>query len=203
MLRKSYDWVLGFANHPKAVWILGAVSFAESSFFPIPPDPLYMAMLLGQKNRIWFLAFICTITSVVGGWLGYLIGYAFYETIGEWLIEVYKMQDSFNSIQGVFDRWGFWFISFKALTPIPYKFVTLTCGVVHYNFAFFTIASIIARGTRFYMLAVLFWKYGPAMKEYIDQNLTLVTSIGLGALVSGFVILSYWTTIENVLMKLF
>lgn len=203
MLRKTYDWVLSFANHPKAVWILGGVSFAESSFFPIPPDPLYMAMLLGQKDRIWSLAFICTINSVIGGWVGYLIGYAFYETIGEWLIQAYNMQDSFSSIQDVFDRWGFWFISFKALTPIPYKFVTLTCGIVQYNFALFTLASIIARGTRFYMMAALFWKYGPAMNEYIDENLTFVTTVGVLALVSGFVIISYWSRIETLLTSIF
>ena len=203
MLRKSYNWVLSFASHPKAVWILGGVSFAESSFFPLPPDPLYMAMLLEQKNRIWFLALVCTLTSVAGGWLGYLIGYAFYETIGEWLIEVYKMQDSFDSIQMVFDKWGFWFISFKALTPIPYKFVTLTCGLVQYDFAFFTLASVIARGSRFFMLAALFWKYGPAMRDYIDQNLTFVTTTCLLALISGFVIISYWCTIETFLTNLF
>jgi len=192
MLRKFYDWIMGFASHPKSVWILGAVSFAESSFFPLPPDPLYIAMLLNNKKRVWEYATICTVTSVVGGWFGYYIGYAFYETIGQWLIEVYHMENSFNSIQATFDKWGFWFISFKGLTPIPYKFVTLASGLVHFDFMLFTIASVIARGMRFFMIAVLFWYYGPEMKAYIDKNLTFVTSVSAFALVFGFLILSYW-----------
>jgi len=189
MLQRTYNWVLSFANHPYAPWILAAVSFAESSFFPLPPDPLYVAMLLARRDKTWQLAAICTISSVVGGWLGYAIGYGLYETIGEFILQTYGLQGAFDKFQDSFNYWGFWIVALKGLTPIPYKVVTIACGVTGLDFTTFTFASLIARGFRFFLLALLFWHYGAPIKEYIDKNLTFVTMASLGALVGGFGIL--------------
>lgn len=186
MLQRTYNWILSFSNHPYAIWILGIVSFTESSFFPIPPDPLYIAMLLSRRDQTWKLAIICTITSVVGGWLGYAIGYGLYETIGEFILQTYGLQSAFEKFQESFNEWGFWIVALKGLTPIPYKVVTIACGVTGLDFTSFTIASVIARGFRFFTLALLFWHFGPPIKDYIDKNLTLVTLTALGALLGGF-----------------
>jgi membrane protein YqaA with SNARE-associated domain len=186
MLQRTYDWILSFANHPYAIWILGAVSFAESSFFPIPPDPLYIAMLLARREQTWKLATLCTVTSVVGGWVGYAIGYGLYETIGEFILQTYGLQGAFDRFQDSFNQWGFWIVALKGLTPIPYKVVTIACGVTQLDFMTFTIASIIARGFRFFLLAALFWHFGPPLKNYIEKNLAFVTLTSLGALIVGF-----------------
>jgi membrane protein YqaA with SNARE-associated domain len=188
MLQRTYNWILSFANHPYAIWILGAVSFAESSFFPIPPDPLYIAMLLARREKTWQLAAICTVASVVGGWLGYGIGYGLYETLGEFIIQTYGLKGAFDRFQNSFNEWGFWIVALKGLTPIPYKVVTIACGVTGLDFYTFTFASIIARGFRFFTLALLFWYCGPSIKEYIDKNLTFVTLASFGALLGGFAI---------------
>jgi membrane protein YqaA with SNARE-associated domain len=186
MLQRIYDWILSFANHPYAIWILGAVSFAESSFFPIPPDPLLIAMLLSRREKTWHLALVCTITSVVGGWLGYAIGHELYETLGEFILQTYGLQAAFDKFQDSFNEWGFWIVALKGLTPIPYKVVTIACGVTGLDFATFTWASIIARGFRFFSLALLFWYFGPSLKGYIEKNLTFVTFASLAALLGGF-----------------
>ncbi len=186
MLERTYQWILGFANHPYAVWILAAVSFAESSFFPIPPDPLYIAMLLARRDKIWQLAAICTLSSVAGGWVGYAIGYGLYETLGEFIVQTYGLQAAFDHFQDSFNEWGFWIVALKGLTPIPYKVVTIACGVTGLDITTFTVASLIARGFRFFLLAILFWRFGPPIKAYIDKNLTFVTLASLAALIGGF-----------------
>ncbi|ARN84814.1 YqaA family protein [Candidatus Nucleicultrix amoebiphila] len=191
MLRKSYNWTLSFANKPQALWVLSAISFAESSFFPLPPDPLYIAMIVANRNRAWFLALICTLTSVLGGILGYFIGYGLYETLGQWIVSAYGLEEAFDKFQGEFIKWGFWIIALKGLTPIPYKIVTISSGVVGINMTTFLIASCIARGFRFFLVAGLFWSFGPWIKDYIDKNLGLITTLGVLALIAGFVIIKY------------
>lgn len=186
MLQRTYNWILGFANHPYAVWILAAVSFAESSFFPIPPDPLYVAMLLARREKTWTFAVICTASSVVGGWLGYAIGYGLYETLGDFILQAYGLQAAFERFQDSFNEWGFWIVALKGLTPIPYKVVTIACGVTGLDIYTFTFASLIARGFRFFTLAILFWYFGPPIKDFIENNLKLVTVASLCALLGGF-----------------
>ena len=191
MLRKSYNWILAHAGTPKAKWMLVAVSFAESSFFPIPPDPLYMAMILARVEDAWKLAFICTLSSVVGGILGYYIGYALYETAGEWIINTYHLQNAFDKFQSSFDEWGFWIIALKGLTPIPYKVVTIFSGVAKLNMGVFLVASIVARGFRFYMVAAVLKFCGPQIRGYIEENLTMITMLVFAAIIGGFVVLAY------------
>lgn len=191
MLRKSYNWILSYANKPHAIWVLGIISFAESSFFPLPPDPLLIAMIVANRQNAWRIAVLCTVSSVVGGIVGYYIGAGLYETIGAWIVSSYGLEESFRNLQQDFLKWGFWIVALKGLTPIPYKIVTIASGVAGLNMSTFIIASIIARGFRFFMLAGLLWYYGPSIKNYIDRNLTLVTVGGLLILIIGFVIVKY------------
>lgn len=191
MLRKSYNWILSYANKPNAIWVLGIISFAESSFFPLPPDPLLIAMIVANRKNAWRIATLCTVTSVVGGIVGYYIGAGLYETIGAWIVSSYGLEESFKNLQSDFMEWGFWIVALKGLTPIPYKIVTIASGVAGLDMTTFIVASIIARGFRFFMLGGLLWYYGPSIKEYIDRNLTLVTVGGLLTLIVGFVIVKY------------
>lgn len=191
MIQRAYGWIMNHAGTPQARWLLIAISFAESSFFPLPPDPLYMAMILARVEDAWKLALICTLSSVIGGILGYYIGYALYESVGEWIIQTYHLQASFEKFQVSFDKWGFWIIALKGLTPIPYKVVTIFSGVAKLDMAIFLSASVIARGFRFFMVAALLKYCGPAMRTYIERNLTLITIGVLVAIIGGFVILSY------------
>lgn len=191
MLQKSYNWILNHAGTPKAKWLLIAVSFAESSFFPLPPDPLYMAMILARTEDAWRLAFITTISSVLGGILGYYIGYALYESVGELIIETYHLENAFTKFQHSFDEWGFWIIALKGLTPIPYKVVTIFSGVAKLDMGIFLGASVLARGFRFFLVAAILKYAGPQIRQYIEKNLTLITIIVLVAILLGFVIVAY------------
>jgi membrane protein YqaA with SNARE-associated domain len=191
MIRRIYDSIMSFASHPHAIWWLNAIAFVESSFFPFPPDPLFIAMILKQPNRAWAIALQCTISSVLGGILGYYIGYGLYETLGLWIIETYGLEESFANFQKQFDKWGFWIIALKGLTPIPYKIVTISSGLAGFDFKSFIMASLIARGFRFFMLATLLRFYGAEMKDYIDRNLYFVSTAGLLALIGGFILFKY------------
>lgn len=191
MLRRTYNTIMDYASHPKAVWWLNFIAFIESSFFPFPPDPLYIAMILKRRDEVWRLAFMCTLSSVLGGILGYYIGYALYETLGEWIIQTYGLEASFTNFQKQFSTWGFWIIALKGLTPIPYKIVTISSGLAGFDFYQFILASIIARGFRFFSLGVLLWYYGPPIKDIIEKNLYIVTTVGLIALIAGFMLFKY------------
>lgn len=191
MLQRSYDAIMRFASHRHALWWLNLIAFIESSVFPFPPDPLFIAMVLKQKDRAWEIAAQCAMSSVLGGIVGYYIGYALYETVGLWVIDTYGLQSSFENFQNQFDKWGFWIIALKALTPIPYKIVTIASGLAGFDFKTFLLASLIARGSRFAMLATLLSYYGEEVKDYIDNNLKFVTFAGLIALVGGFILFKY------------
>lgn len=203
MLRKSYNWIISYAGRPSATYMLAAVSFAESSFFPIPPDPLYIAMLVADRERIWRLAILCTLSSVIGGIVGYYIGYGLYESVGSWIIEKYHMQATFQKIQNDFNEWGFWIIALKGLTPIPYKIVTIASGVAKLDMLTFIVASMIARGFRFFSLAALIHYFGPTVRDYIEENLGFVTTVAFIALVGGFVLFKYVTEIGDFFKSLF
>lgn len=189
MLRKSYNWILNFADHPKALWMLVVVSFAESSFFPLPPDPLYFAMLLSRNDNPWRLAFICTVSSVLGGLLGYWIGFSLYETWGTAIIDFYGLAQKFENFQNSFQQWGFWIVALKGLTPIPYKLVTICSGVAKLDLKIFVLASLIARGFRFFLVAFLLRRYGLWIRDFIERHLGLVTLAGLLILLAGFFLL--------------
>lgn len=191
MLRKTYDLVMGYASHPKAVWWMNFIAFIESSVFLIPPDPLFIAMVLKRRDQAIRLSLMCTVSSVLGGALGYYIGYGLYETLGEWIIKTYGLEESFANFQSQFAHYGFWLIALKGLTPIPYKLVTISSGVAGFNFYQFIIASFIARGFRFFMLGTLLWYFGPSVKDFLEKNLYLVTTLTLIALIGGFILFKY------------
>ena len=188
MLRRLYDWCIDAAGKPHAAWILGAVSFAESSFFPCPPDVMLIPMALARPDKAWFFATVCTVTSVLGGLLGYFIGAALYDTVGQWLIQFYGYGDKVETFRAAYAHYGAWIILLKGLTPIPYKIVTITSGFAGFNIGLFIVMSLISRGMRFYFIAFLLNRYGSRARDIIERRLGLWAAISAAAIVLGFVI---------------
>ena len=189
MIRRLYDWAIASASKPYALPVMAAVSFTESSFFPIPPDAMLVPMVLARPDRAWAIAGVCTIASVIGGLFGYAIGYFLYETLGQWLISVYGYGDAFGEYQAGFAQWGTWIILAKGLTPIPYKLVTIASGLAKFDLFTFVWASILTRGVRFFVEAALLWRFGPTIRDFIEKRLTLVTTLFLVGIVGGFILL--------------
>ena len=190
-LHRLYAWTIALAQRPNAAWMLAAVSFVESSVFPIPPDVLLIPLILAAPHRAWRLATLCTLASVLGGFVGYAIGYFFFETLGQPILDFYGAQDKYEAIRRAFDEWGAWFIVVKGMTPIPYKFVTIFSGVVQFDLVQFTAASIVSRAIRFFLVAALLWRYGEPIRSFIERRLTMVTTIAVVLLIGGFVAVRY------------
>jgi membrane protein YqaA with SNARE-associated domain len=189
MLRRFYDRVLLLAASRRAPVWLALVSFAESSFFPVPPDALLVPMALARPERAWRLAAICTVASVLGGMLGYLIGYAFYDAVALPLIRFYHLEARADAFVAGFREYGLAIILIKGLTPIPYKIVTITSGLAHFDFGLFVAASVVTRGARFFLLAALLRRFGEPVRAFIERRLTLVTSLTAAGIVGGFLLL--------------
>ena len=188
MLKRVYDWCIAAADKPYALWILAAVSFAESSFFPVPPDIMLMPMSLAQPKRAWLFAGVCTVASVLGGILGYAIGALLYDSVGHWLIQLYNLGDKVETFREGYAKWGSLVILLKGLTPIPYKLVTITSGFAGYNIWLFILLSIITRGARFFIEAIVLNRWGDWIRARIERHLTLFVILFLVVLVAGFVI---------------
>jgi membrane protein YqaA with SNARE-associated domain len=186
MLKRIYDWCVQAADKPYALWILAAVAFAESSFFPIPPDVMLAPMSLAQPKRAWLFAAVCTAASVLGGILGYTIGALLYDSVGHWLIDLYGLGGKVEAFRASYAQWGAVIILAKGLTPIPYKLVTITSGFAGYNIWLFVLFSIITRGGRFFIAALVLNRYGDWIRARIEQHLALFVLILLAALVAGF-----------------
>ncbi len=185
MLRRAYDWCIAAADKPHALWLMGLVSFAESSVFPVPPDTMLIPMSLARPQRAWFYATLCTLTSVAGGVLGYVIGAYLYDTIGHWLIQLYGYGDKVEAFREAYSRWGTVIILIKGVTPIPYKIVTITSGFAGYNLALFIVFSFIARGLRFYLTAFLLNRYGAKARVIIEERLGFWVTVGVLVLLAG------------------
>ena len=188
MLRRIYDWCIDAAHKPYALWILAAVAFAESSFFPVPPDVMLIPMSLARPARAWLYASVCTAASVLGGILGYAIGALLYDSLGHWLISFYGLGDKVEAFRAGYAEYGAWIILLKGLTPIPYKLVTITSGFANFNIWLFVVLSIIARGGRFFVVAILLNRYGEWIRIRIERHLGLWVSLGAGVLVAGFIV---------------
>ncbi len=188
ILRRMYDWCLEAADTKRAQYVMYAVSFAESSFFPLPPDLMLIPMILANRLLAWRLAFWATVASVIGGMMGYGIGFYFFTSFGQWIIDHYQMQGAFDRFQADFGTYGFWIIALKGLTPIPFKLVTIASGVARFDLVQFVTASIIARSFRFYLLSALLYYFGPIAKQYIEKYLTLALLASLAIILAGFVI---------------
>jgi len=191
VIRPLYDWMMAMAGHRHAIWYLAAISFVESSFFPIPPDIMLIPMILAQPRRAFWIATVCTVSSVVGGFLGYAIGYWVLEGLGRPVLEFYGQTKNLEAFQAMFQEYGWWIIVIKGATPIPYKLITIASGAAHFPLLSFAFASVISRGLRFFLVAALLWKFGPPIRAFIEQRLTLVTTAFVVLLVGGFVVVKF------------
>lgn len=191
LLRRLYNWCLEAAHKPSALWSLSAVSFAESSFFPVPPDVMLVPMALARPERAYLMAAWCTVASVAGGLLGYAIGALLYDSVGAWLIHLYGYGDKVEAFREAYARWGAWIILLKGLTPIPYKVVTITSGFAGYNLGLFVLFSVITRGARFFVVAFLLHRYGDQARHIIEKQLGLWTLAFAAVVVIGLVAALY------------
>jgi len=187
MFKGLYRWTLSLAESPRAPWALAGVSFAESSFFPVPPDVILVPMALAKPQAAWRYAAICTVASVLGGIVGYLIGALLFDTVGQWLIGIYGLGGKMEDARRVYDQYGAWFILIKGVTPIPYKLVTIVSGLLHYNFALFVVLSLITRGARFFLLAALLNRFGDQARAILDRHFGLFM-----VLIVVFIVLGFW-----------
>jgi membrane protein YqaA with SNARE-associated domain len=190
MFRGLYNWTLRLAGHRHAMRSMAAISFAESSFFPIPPDVMIVPMMLARRDRAYLIAAVCAVASVAGAVVGYGIGYFLYESLGQWLINLYGLQDSVEQFRAWYREWGAAIILIKGLTPIPFKLVTIASGLAEFNFALFLITALITRAARFFLIAALISKFGAPIQEFIEKRLTLIGWLFLIALGGGFAIIA-------------
>ena len=191
MLRRFYNSVIGLAERPTALWWLFGIAFAEASFFPIPPDTLLIPMALAQPKKAFRFALVATVGSVLGGALGYYIGYALLDRLAQPIIDFYHYHAAFAAFQAKFAQYGIWIILIKGLLPIPYKIVTIAAGAAAFSFPLFIGASIITRGARFFMEAVLLRIFGDPARLFIEERLGLVTGLVAAGIIGGFLILRF------------
>ena len=186
MLRKLYDWTLRLAEHRRADWALAGISFAESSFFPIPPDVLLLPMVLANRARAWMLALNCTLSSVAGALFGYAIGYYFFALIGQPVIDFYHAGPAFDRFKTVYESWGAWVVLAAAISFLPFKVATIASGVTGLSLIPFVFASLVGRGTRFFMVAALAYFVGPTVRDWIDRYFNILSIAFIALLVLGF-----------------
>ena len=191
MLRGLYDWTMSLAGHRRAMLALVIVSFVESSVFPIPPDILIIPMVLASRDKAWRIALLCTVASVLGGLVGYGIGYFFYESLGKSVLMFYGYAEKFSQFQGFYHQWGSWIVAGAGLTPFPYKIITIASGVTNLDVIIFTVASAISRGLRFFIVAGLLWYFGDQIRIFIEKNLGILVTAFFILLFGGFVLIKF------------
>ncbi|HEX9614203.1 MAG TPA: YqaA family protein [Bacteroidota bacterium] len=189
--RSLKDWVEGLARKPGAGWALFLIAFTESSFFPIPPDVLLIALALAIPQRAFSYALICSVGSVLGGMLGYLIGMEFYEVVGQRIIGLYGLEEQYLAVKTLYDDNAFLSIAVAGFTPIPYKVFTIAAGAFKVSFETLVLASALSRPARFYLVAALFYFAGPKIKPYIDKYFEAATLVFVVLLIGGFIIIKY------------
>ena len=187
MMRRLYDWMMRKAADDRAPAALFGVSFIESSVFPIPPDVMLVPMILANRAQAWWYATIATVGSVLGGILGYAIGYYLFDTIGQPILKFYGKAESFQTFVDWFNQWGVWILVIKGMTPFPYKVLTIAAGVAGMNVFSFMAASVVARAMRFFLVAGLLFYFGEPIRDFIEKRLSLVTTVFVVLLVGGFV----------------
>ncbi|MCC9624513.1 DedA family protein [Thalassospira sp. MA62] len=186
MIRSLYDWTMSLAAHRRAGLALFCIAFIESSFFPIPPDILLIPMIIAAPTKAWRYAVLCLIGSVLGGFAGYAIGYFLFESVGRPVLELYGYGARFDQFRDYYNDWGAWAVFIAGITPFPYKVITILSGVTNLDPVVFGIASVLARGLRFFVIAALIWKLGPSIRDFIEKRLGLVFTIFIVVLVGGF-----------------
>jgi membrane protein YqaA with SNARE-associated domain len=191
MLRRLYDRTMAYADHPHAMWVLAAVAFIESSVFPIPPDVLMIPMVLARPSRAWAIAGVALVASVLGGMLGYAIGAFAYEGLGRPLLESMGKADAMETFNATFNGVGFWAVLVAGMTPFPYKVITIMSGWTGMPVATFVVTSILARGIRFFAVALLLRLFGAPVRDFIERRLGLVFTLFLALLIGGFILVGY------------
>ena len=186
MLRRLYDWTMGLAGHRQATPALAAVSFIESSVFPIPPDIMLIPMVLADRAKAFRIALVCTLASVLGGLLGYAIGVFLFEEVGRPMLVFYGYGPKFDVFQAKYNDWGAWAVFIAGVTPFPYKVITILSGVTQLDIFIFTVASVAARGARFFIVAGLLWHFGEPIRELIEKRLGLLFGLFCALLLGGF-----------------
>lgn len=191
MLRRLYDWTFDLAAHRHASWALAGVAFIESSVFPIPPDVLLIPMVLAERAKAWFFAALATLSSVIGGVAGYAIGFFLFEAVGQPLLDFYGYSGQFQSFAGRYNDYGAWIVFLAGVTPFPYKVITIASGVTQLDFIIFCVASVVARGLRFFLVSGLLYWAGPRIKEFIERRLGLVFTVAMALLIGGFALVKF------------
>lgn len=186
MIRKLYDWTYNLSKHPRSFWALFIVAFIESSVFPIPPDVLLIPIIFANRHKALRLAFICTLGSTLGGIFGYGIGYFLYQEIGVPIMEAYNYTDAIAKFSELYNYWGVWIIAAAGFTPFPYKVITITSGVTHFPFWIFVITSILSRGARFYLVAIILMTFGEKMEQLLEKHFNLITTLFFILFFGGF-----------------
>jgi membrane protein YqaA with SNARE-associated domain len=191
MLKRIYDWVLHWADTPHGSWALFILAFAESSFFPVPPDVLLIALAVGRPSRSLRFALICSVGSVLGGALGYLIGWQFMAAIGERIVAFYGLGPKVADIGQLYNQYNAWAVGIAGFTPIPYKVFTIAAGMFKINFGIFMLASLVARSARFFLVGGLIFWFGPSIRNFIDRYFNVLAVAFTVLLVGSFVLIKY------------
>jgi len=191
MLRRLYDWIMEWARTPYGIWALLVLAFCESSFFPIPPDVLLIALAVAVPRKSFRYAWVCSVGSVVGGCLGYFIGHQFMTGIGEKIIQLYGLADKFEYIQTLYMNYDAWAVSIAGFTPIPYKVFTISAGAFDIDFWVFTLASAVSRSARFFLIGTLIFVYGPGIQNFIDKYFNLLAIAFTALIIVGFIAIRY------------
>ncbi len=186
MIKRLYDWTMALGQSPYALWALAAVAFAESSFFPIPPDILMIPMILAAPHRAFLIAGVAMLSSVLGGMFGYFIGWGLFDTIGQPIFDFYGKGDYVTEFNTKFNEYGAWAVLIAGITPFPYKVITIMSGWTGLSLPVFIVSSIVARGVRFFLVATLLWKFGEPIRDFIEKRLGLVFIAFVALLVLGF-----------------
>lgn len=192
LVKATYDYMINLASRPNAMYFLFAVAFIESSFFPIPPDVMLIPMVLATPSKAWRIATVTTIASVLGGAFGYAIGVFFFDLIARPILTFYGYMHQFDVFKEYYHEWGAWIVFGAGITPFPYKVITIASGVVHLDFVVFMLASVVARGFRFYLVAWLLKKFGEPMKDYIEKNLGMLSILFMALLIGGFACIKFF-----------
>jgi len=191
MIRRLYDWTIELAQSRFALWALAVVAFVESSVFPIPPDVLMIPMILARPSRAWLIAGIALVASVLGGLLGYYIGAVLYDSVGRPVLEFYGKSAEAEAFRQSFNDWGAWAVLIAGMTPFPYKVITILSGVTGLSMPVFMIASVVARGLRFFIVAGLLWKFGAPIRDFIERRLGLLFALFLVLLLGSFYLVKF------------
>ena len=190
-LRKTYDWILHWSTTKYALPALAILAFAESSFFPIPPDVLLIAMAVAVPMKAFRYAAVCSVASVLGGMFGYFLGWQFMDAVGTPIVEFYHFQEQFAKIGSWYEEYNAWAVGAAGFTPLPYKVFTLAAGAFEINFPVFVLASLVSRSARFFIVAGLIYKFGAPIKVFIEKYFNLLSIAFLVLLVAGFVLIKY------------